>query len=170
MRVLNQKGFTLIEIVISLVLVGVVAAVVGMSSYHMVKSFLFSGKNVDTLLKGQIAIARITKELNNVKKVYVADTNDKQIKFTSYRDTVDHTLSWAGSGTNLLLNGTILTDKVSVFRLDYYDNYTGSGTSSTWLATSRIIEVNLELTGAENTTTKFNARVVPSFDVTLIGP
>jgi len=171
-RALNKKGFTLLEIIISLVLVGIVTAVIGVSSNYLVNSFLFSGKNADTLLKGQVAMARMAKELNNIKTVYVASTNGTQIKFTSYRDAVavDHLISWGGSGTNLLFDGDILADQVSSFSLAYYNDYTGSGTSSTWLVTSRIIEINLELKGAENTTAKFNDRVAPSFDVKLIGP
>jgi len=79
-KTLNKNGFTLIEIIISLVLIGIVAAVVGMSSVHMVKSFLFSEKNVDTLLKGQIAVARIYKELKNIKAVSASSANS--ITFT----------------------------------------------------------------------------------------
>jgi hypothetical protein len=141
----------------------------------MVNSFLFARTNAATLQKGQIAIARIVKELNNVKTVYVSATNGTQIKFTSYKDAVDHTIcrgvgtTCGTSGTNLLLDGIVLTDKVSSFSLAYYDNYTGTGAQPVWQASSRIIEINLVITGAENTTSAFNARSAPSFDITL-GP
>jgi len=170
-RTLNRKGFTLIEILVSLLLVGIVTAVIGLSSYHMVNGFVFARKNSDTLLKGQIAIARMTKELNNVKTVYVASTNGMQITFTSYKDggTVSHTISWAGGAANLLLDGIALTDQIGGFSLAYYDSYSGTA-QTTWSATSRIIEINLVLTGAENTPAAFNARVAPSFDVSLVSP
>jgi prepilin-type N-terminal cleavage/methylation domain-containing protein len=175
MIVFNKQGFTLIEIIVSLLLVGIVAAVVGLSSVNMVNSFLFARTNAATLQKGQIAITRIQKELNNVKTVYVSATNGSQIKFTSYKDAVavDHTICRGGgttcgtSGTNLLLDGIVLTDKVSSFSLAYYDNYTGSGAQPVWQASSRIIEINFVITGWQNTTSAFNARVAPSFDITL---
>jgi len=135
----------------------------------MVNGFVFARKNADTLLKGQIAIARMTKELNNVKTVYVGSTNGTQITFTSYRDAVavDHTISWGGSGADLLFDGIVLTDQVGSFSLAYYANYSGTA-QTTWSAASRMIEVSLVLTGAENTPAAFSARVLPSFDV-LIG-
>jgi len=168
-RTLNRKGFTLVEILVSLLLVGIVTAVIGLSSYHMVNGFVFARKNADTLLKGQIAIARMTKELNNVKMVYAASTNGTQITFTSYRDAgaVSHTISWAGGTANLLLDGIALTDQVGSFSLAYYNDHTGSGAQPTWSETSRIIEMNLVLTGAEGTPVVFNARVAPSFGLSV---
>lgn len=165
-RVLNKKGFTLIEIIISLVLIGIVAAVVGMSSVHMVRSFLFSEKNVDTLLKGQIAIARMQKELNNLKKVSASSVNS--ITFSSYRDDATRTISCL-SGNDLLLDTDKLTDQVSSFSLAYYDNFSSTA-GTTFLATTKIIEITLRLTGADNVTSEFKARITPSFDTSIAAP
>jgi len=164
----RARGFTFLEIIISLMIVGIVTAVVGLSSYHMTNSFVFSQRNVDTLLKGQIAVARMVKELNNVKTVSVSSTNGTQITFTSYRDAgaVNHTISQLGA--ELLLDGIVLTDQVGSFSLAYYNDHTGSGVQPVWSDTSRIIEINLVLTGAENTPAPFNARVLPSFDVSAV--
>lgn len=164
-KILNKKGLTLIEIIISLVLVGIVAAVVGMSSVHMVKSFLFSEKNVDTLLKGQIAVARMEKELNNLKKVSASSVNS--ITFSSYRDAATRTIS--SSGNDLLLDADKLTDQVSSFTMAYYDNH-NSTANTTFLATTKIIEITLRLTGADNVTSEFKARITPSFDTSITTP
>lgn len=153
------------EIIISLVLIGIIAAVVGMSSIHMVKSFLFSEKNVDTLLKGQIAVARMEKELNNVKKVSASSINS--IIFSSYRDAATHTISL--SGNDLLLDADKLTDNVSSFSMAYYDNY-NSAAGTTFVAGTKIIEITLTLTGTDNVTSEFKARIMPSFDTSLITP
>lgn len=164
-KTLNKNGFTLIEIIISLVLIGIVAAVVGMSSVHMVKSFLFSEKNVDTLLKGQIAIARMQKELNNIKAVSASSANS--ITFTSYKDTATRTINV--SGNNLLLDTDILTDQVSSFSLAYYDNPT-SAAGTTFLATTKIIEIDLVLTGTDGVPAAFKIRITPSFDTSIVTP
>lgn len=162
---LNHKGLTLIEIIISLLLVGILAAIVGMSSVHMVKSFLFSEQNVDTLLKGQIAIARMEKELNNIKQVSASSVNS--ITFSSYRDGATRTISL--SGNDLLLDADKLTDRVSSFSLAYYDNSSSSAGTS-FLATTKIIEITLRLTGADNVTSEFKARITPSFDTSIATP
>lgn len=173
-RTLNKKGFTLLEIIISLVLVGIVATVIGISSSYLVSGFLFSQKNTDTLLKGQVAMTRMVKELNNIKYINTnpANIDATKIKFISYKDAVEtyHTISWDGSGTNLLLDGNILTDQVSNFSLSYYANPTGSGavlpTGTGSIVTGWIIEVNLVLTGTDNVPAAFNERVAPSFPAT----
>jgi len=163
-KTLNKNGFTLIEIIISLVLIGIVAAVVGMSSVHMVKSFLFSEKNVDTLLKGQIAVARIYKELKNIKAVSASSANS--ITFTSYRDAATRTIS-LNTNNELLLDADILTDSVSSFSIAYYNNY-NSAAGTTFAEGTKIIEITLNLTGADNVTSEFKARIMPSFDTLLI--
>jgi prepilin-type N-terminal cleavage/methylation domain-containing protein len=169
-RAFNEQGFTLIEIIVSLLLLGVVVAFISLSSVNMINSFLFARYNADTLLKGQIAMARIQKELNNVKTVSLSSTNANRITFTSYRDAVasNHNIAWGGSGTNLSFDGVVLTDKVGNFSLAYYDNYNGNA-NTTFSANSHIIEVNLVIKGWQNTTSAFNARVAPSFDI-LTGP
>lgn len=168
-KTLNKKGFTLIEIIISLVLIGIVAAVVGMASVHMVKSFLFSEKNVDTLLKGQIAIARLEKELNNIKAVSASSANS--ITFTSYRDDATRTISLSGNDLSLAKNGEpdILTDQVSSFTIVYYNTYNSSA-GTTFAPETKIIEINLVLTGTDGVPATFSGRVVPSFDTRLITP
>lgn len=172
---LNQKGLTLLEIIIALVLVGMVSAVVGLAGSHLVKGFLFSEKNADTLLKGQVAMARIVKELNNIKVVHTnaGDTDETKIKFTSYRDDAVHTIALDATDANnkrILLDNEVLTDSVSSFSLSYYANYTGSGsvvpTGTGAILAGWIIEINLALTGAENVTSTFSERVLPSFPAT----
>lgn len=173
-RALNKNGFTLVEIIMSLVIVGIMAVVIGLSSSYLVKSFIFSGKSADTLLTGQVAMAKMVKELNNIKYLNTnpAYLDARKIKFISYKDAVEtyHTISWGGSGTNLLFDGDILTDQVSDFSLSYYANPTGVGpvlpTGTGSLITGWIIEINLVLTGADNIPAAFNARVAPSFAAT----
>ncbi|OPY82369.1 MAG: hypothetical protein A4E71_03152 [Smithella sp. PtaU1.Bin162] len=158
----KEKGFTLIEIIVSILLIGFVAVIMSLSGVHMVKSFIYARTNADTLLKSQIAMARIQKELNNVKRV--ASSSANSVAFTSYRDGANVTIAF--NGTNLLLDGFILTDKVSNFSLAYYDNY-NSAAQSAFTANTKIIDVNLVITGYEDTPTAYNARIAPSFDMSL---
>jgi len=161
-RLMKENGFTLIEIIVSMLLIGFVAIIMSLSGVHMVKSFIYAKTNADTLLKSQIAMARIQKELNNVKGVSASSANS--IAFASYRDGANVTI--AVSGTNLLLDGFILTDKVSNFSLAYYDSVNSTAGTS-FSANTKIIDVNLVITGYEDTPTAFNARIAPSFDMTL---
>jgi len=160
----KERGFTLLEIIVSILLVGVVAAIMGVSGAYLAKSFIAERTNADTLLKGQIAMSRIQKELNNVKKVSASSTSS--ITFSSYRDTgtANNTVTLGLNGANLLLNNFILADKVNNFSLAYYNSF-NSAANTVFSANTRLIDVNLVITGWENLPFAFNIRVAPSFDV-----
>lgn len=170
MKLSKKSGFTLIEILVSIVLIGILAVILSYAGVHLVDSFIYTKANTATLQKGQIAIARIQKELNNVKTVSASSATS--ITFTSYRDggTPTHTLSWAGNGNNLLLDGVTLTDKVNSFSLAYYATYDAAATTAfSSDPKTTIIEVNLVIKGYEDITSSFHARVAPSFDTSVPG-
>jgi prepilin-type N-terminal cleavage/methylation domain-containing protein len=160
-RIFNKKGFTLLEIILSLAITGIIAAVAGISFVETAaNSFIFAKTNAATLQKGQIAITKILKELNNINAVDSANTNQTMISFTSSSATGNHSFSWGGTGANLLFDGAILTDKVSNFKMAYYDTYNGAA-QTTWTTTRTIIEITLVITGANNITSTFTGRVAP---------
>lgn len=59
----RQKGFTLIEMIVVLVLVGILAAGAGLGIVAMVQGYLFSKDNAEISEKAQLALARINREL-----------------------------------------------------------------------------------------------------------
>jgi prepilin-type N-terminal cleavage/methylation domain-containing protein len=72
----RKAGFTLIEIMVSLVLVGVIAAIAGTSVITATRSYLFARENDAITQKAQLAIGRLNREfieLSDVKAV-----NDSQ--------------------------------------------------------------------------------------------
>ena len=66
----GEKGFTLIEIMVSLVLVGLIAAIAGTSVITATRSYLFARENNTITQKAQLAMERFNREfieLSNVK-------------------------------------------------------------------------------------------------------
>ena len=59
----RQKGFTMIEMIIVLVLVGILSAVAGLGIVTAMQGYLFSKDNATVSAKAQLAIARISREL-----------------------------------------------------------------------------------------------------------
>jgi prepilin-type N-terminal cleavage/methylation domain-containing protein len=158
----TNSGFTLVEIIVVMILIGIVATVAGTGLVQVVQGMIFTKKNATTVQKGQVAITKLIKEFNNINAVTATDTTS--IDFTSYKRMTDEVLSSshtvARAGNTITLDGDIITDQVSNFSLHYYDDY-DSAARTTWQSSSKIIEINLELTGAGNIVSQFQERVRP---------
>ena len=166
-KFMNGKGFTLIEIIASLVILGVLAATIAIPfAGKVVQGFYWTKMNTETIQKGQIALNRLTNEFTNI--VTVNDGKSTFITFTS-RSYIDGTLLlnrkvWL-SGGNLLIgpvdNGDTLVDNVANFVLTYYDNISSAGKPQWIPSMSREIEFTLSLVGPNNTVSVFTSRILP---------
>jgi prepilin-type N-terminal cleavage/methylation domain-containing protein len=72
----REAGFTLFEIIVSLVLLGLLAAIFSMGLVAAVQSHEFSRANVDLTQKSQLAMTRIQREL--MELIRVAEVTDDQ--------------------------------------------------------------------------------------------
>ena len=149
-KFLNEKGFTLIEIIASLVILVIVGALVIISTVKIVQGFVFTKMNAETSQKAHIALNRLTKEFTNITSVTSGDSKSIFFDSRSYIDgtPVTQSVSWVGSDNPLLLNTYTLVDNVSDFSLTYFDEY-------------KVIEITLSLFGANDNVSVFTTRVVP---------
>ncbi len=158
-----NKGFTLIEMIAVLILVGILAATAGLGMVQAVQGMIFAKMNAATIQKGQIAMTKLVKEFNNISAVTAATSTS--INFTSYKDGVSDSHTVARSGNTLTFDGDPITDQVSGFSLNYYNNFNDTTPfiydPATWGSARRIIEITLQLTGAGNAVSEFKERVTP---------
>ena len=154
----NQRGFTLIEMILTLLLVGMIAVFAGMGIPALMNGFLLARQNAETTQKGQVAMARMVKEFTGINGVTAATATS--ITFSSYKQGVSgvHTLAWTGNV--LTLDGDVLVDNVNAFDLGYYNSHAGPK-FATWLPARKQIGITLRLTGANNNIIEFTDRVVP---------
>jgi len=130
----NEKAFTLIEVIVCLVLIGIMAAVVGMGFMRIAEGYIFAKQNAETAQKAQIAIARIVKELSAaVKDPLISDAtpitgaNLNSVTYTRYEGTVVVTNTIAFSSPNITVQvgssgtATTLINNVETFDLEYCD-------------------------------------------------
>ncbi len=178
-KFLNEKAFTIIEVIASLVLVAIVGALVIVSTLRIIEGFTIAKMNAATSQKGHIALSRLTKEFTNIISVDTVNTNETSISFASphyidgtiQRDEDGTILTdrgvWKHLNTILIGNsgninsgtGDILVDNVSGFTLTYYD---ADGSEDTeWSSTSKTIGITLSLVGAKDKSSTFTTRVVP---------
>jgi len=135
-----KNGFTLIEIIVTMVLVGILAAVGGMAITQAIKGYVEVKENSATTQKAQMAMSRITREITEMINVYSAASNTTlALTGTGNCNTTTDCVRTIGldngavkiaKGTGAsLANGDILINNVSNFNLTYYQ---GATNSTTW--------------------------------------
>jgi prepilin-type N-terminal cleavage/methylation domain-containing protein len=177
-RKLNEKGFTLIEVVVTLILVGTTAVLAGMWIVNVANGYVFAKMNADTVQKGQLALTRLTKEFSAIQSVTAA--SGAGITYTRIDSVLNNTVVTytvrVQSGELQLQQVTgepgapwyTLTDNVSSGGLSfrYCNDIDSSGTQvceSDWptTGTRRVIEIKLTLKGANDVPSEFTRRVAP---------
>jgi type II secretory pathway pseudopilin PulG len=90
----QNSGFVLIELVMTLILVGFIGAFVGLFLYTGINGFLASKRNSEVALKAQVAMDRISAELRSInasfKPVFLpADVNEKKKNEMTYQNNIE---------------------------------------------------------------------------------
>jgi prepilin-type N-terminal cleavage/methylation domain-containing protein len=171
-RLSDEKAFTLIEMIVSLVLIGILAAIAGLGLAKISQGYVFAKKNAETLQKSQVAMARIVKELGQAAPQNSTSTAITAATATSVSYTrpasagsstfVANTLSISGTLVQIggSTSGTLINNVVAgSSSFAYYDTNGVALTSPVTLARIRRIDITLSVTGAGNLTSQFTNSV-----------
>jgi prepilin-type N-terminal cleavage/methylation domain-containing protein len=184
MRKNQASGFTLVELVASLLVLGIMAAVVGLGVAAGFNIFATARENSVMAQKAQMAMTRLTRELQEltgIVEIPIGSSNSILYDKLDGRHAiavVNNTVKLYAAdnlttltGLDLATNGNVLINQVSNLTLRYHaGNVPGHGASppSPWttgndIRTLSAIEIDLDLsrtTGPVNTLT-FSAMVHP---------
>ena len=155
----GEAGFSLIELIAVLVLIGIMGVGVGLGFSNIVSGFMLSRDTAAVAGKGQLAMLRLAREFRVISAVSAASATS--ITFDALRDGgATQTITVTQSDTTITLNGDTLTDTVSTLALAYYDTFDASP-ETTWAPERRLIELSITLAGPNNTPVTFTTRVMP---------
>lgn len=164
-----QAGFSLIELIMVLLLLGIIGVGLGLGISHVVDGFMTSRESAAVAAKGQLALLRLSREFRVITSVTSATATS--ITFVALHglnpdgtpDTVTYTVSQNGDTITLddgEGNNDTLVDQVSSLALAYYDTFSGSA-ETTWSEDRSVIQVTIVLNGPDDTPVTFNTRVTP---------
>ncbi len=170
---MNERGATLIELVLSIVIIGIIAVVITDAFVTSSKSILTGNAVREAAQEGRMAASRMVREIRNLRSDRCVSS--ATVNTLTFVDTNAETItfSWSGtSGDPLMRNADIFVEKVSNLTFTYYDNaepavgipsptVCGTPCSATCAATN-IWSINIDLTtqsGAE--TMQFRSQLHP---------
>lgn len=130
-----NQGFTLIELIASLALLGILTAVFGLGIVGALNIYAVSEENVHLAQKGQIAMARINRELMELTSVIERNDEHPYIFYANLRGTGVHAIRFDSANSRLLLysdlpstttpldinaENDVLVDNVAGFTIAYF--------------------------------------------------
>jgi prepilin-type N-terminal cleavage/methylation domain-containing protein len=140
-----KKGFTLVEMIVTLVLIGILTMVIAVyiREGFAAWSFLSGQKNI--ALSARAGLTQINRELKNVNSISVCTSTEVRFIDTSTMD-----IRYYQSGNNLMRNSDILLRNVEYpggVAFSYYDH---TGNVTTTAADVRLIRYRIVVTKGEN--------------------
>jgi len=149
----KEAGFTLIEVIASLIIIGIITAFAGMAIVTGVKGYVFARDNASISQKAQLAMFRMSRELMELTNVTTADASRVTYErlngvYTIYVE--DNKIKIASGGSPS--GGDELVDYVSSFALTYNPD---AGGNSTWSVGNDIqllyaVKITLALTRSDS--------------------
>jgi prepilin-type N-terminal cleavage/methylation domain-containing protein len=116
----NKKGFTLVELILTIVLVGIIGTFTTLFMYTGLNGYLRAKDTAEGALKAQIALDRLSLELRDIDTIDLATfNNDTRIDYTSVTLPGDRRILYSGGVISLDVDGSVseLLDAVSDFKL-----------------------------------------------------
>ena len=118
-------GFTLIEIVVTLILVAVLVTGAGMALVPISQAFLLAKETAQMSQQAQLAMARLSREFIQAQTNTIAIVGNNSVTYNVRRGSglsgvEPHNVSWSGTaGAPLMFGSDILVDDVHTFEITH---------------------------------------------------
>lgn len=156
-------GFTLIEIIVTLVLLGLLGATVFGFMGQAVRGFFIARDALEITQKAQIALNRMRIELTYLDKNNVSASSSSAITYQTNISgaTSTDTIAFDAANSRITFNGVTLIDDVGGLTFSYYNDPSDTTPASSYQASTTLVGITLVMLDSDGNTATFTTRVVP---------
>ena len=142
----TSKGFTLVELVLVIALMGILAAVLGPALERAVRQYDLISSRKQTLAQARAAMDRMVKEIRLIQSS--ADVTDVSSS-TSFQFQYPHgtAITYDLNSTNLRRNTVTLASPLSALTFSYFDS---AGSATSVAANVRRVQILFTITAPHN--------------------
>jgi prepilin-type N-terminal cleavage/methylation domain-containing protein len=120
-RLQKSKGFTLLEVIIVIVVLGIVASITGPMIYTAAEASKTQGDLSTVLGQARTSMIRMSRDLRNIRSNSATDLAIGASSL-SMVEVDTSSVAYTLSGSDLLRNGQILAQGISNLAFSYYDS------------------------------------------------
>lgn len=136
----RYKGFTLIELIATIVLMAIISIIVGQVLLNGYQNFITSQNISQTDWRGLLALERLANDIHTIRSAGdISTITSTQLAFTDVNGTA---IQFQLSGSNLLRNSQLLASGVQSFNFSYLDK---NGATTAAPSSVRFISISLAL-------------------------
>jgi prepilin-type N-terminal cleavage/methylation domain-containing protein len=104
----DENGFTLVEVLVTVALLGMIGAAVVGAAYVSLRSYNTSYNSTDETRQARLAMERIVRDLRIAKSVAISSGANTRLTYRRYDDTADREIYVGDDDNRLYLNdGTV---------------------------------------------------------------
>lgn len=152
----HKKGFTLIELILAVAIIGIVAGFVGPMIYNGVKSYSLVASRKAFASEARHAMSRIEAEAILIPNTDGIDTWTPNV--FQFDIPAESNINYSLSGGNLMRSGAILATNVSSLTFIYLDQ---NGAAAASKSAIRRIGVELVISSAQFGSLKVRSQIFP---------
>ena len=143
-----NKGFTLIELVMTMVLIGIIAYIVATALTTGIKAYFTTDFRKEALDQSRIAMERMTRETRNLRdSSSVIASSPTQFNFT---DIDGNAINFIWTSPNITRNADTLATSITSLLFEYVDN-TGGVVAGGGFVAGTTRRIRITLTATKNT-------------------